>query len=154
MYVCLCSVMKLWFLSEPSFDSIRYAQNWSRDEFKIQTNYPTLNLYQKAICHHRRFSVPGRITRPGINPVFRRIMRQNIVFSWFVCLGDVLRDKSVEDDFNHVIPLNTGFIPKQDIHLRQTNYPSQTCNSSLIQIRPLTQRRPPSNLMMRPTSSG
>ena len=45
-------------------------------------------------------------------------------------LGDVLTDESVEDEFSHIIHLNTGFIPKRGIRLRQTNYPSQTCNSS------------------------
>ena len=53
-------------------------------------------------------------------------------------LGDLLTDESVEDEFSHIIRINTGFIPKRGIRLRQTDYPSQTCylsqtdNSSLI----------------------
>ena len=53
-------------------------------------------------------------------------------------LGDVLTDESVEDEFSHIIRRNTGFLPKGGISLRQTNYPSQTDNSSLIQIRPMS----------------
>ena len=45
-------------------------------------------------------------------------------------LGEVLTDKSVEEEFNHIIRLNTGFIPKRGIRLKQTSYPSQTYNWS------------------------
>ena len=44
----------------------------------------------------------------------------------------VLTDESVEDEFSHLIRLKTGFIPKRGIRFRQTNYQSQTNNSSLI----------------------
>ena len=39
--------------------------------------------------------------RLGINLVFRRIMWPNIVFIRFVCLGDLLTNESVEDEFSH-----------------------------------------------------
>ena len=45
-------------------------------------------------------------------------------------LGDVLKDESVDDSSK--LRLNSGFIPKRGIRLMQTNYPSQTDNSSLI----------------------
>ena len=86
------------------------------------------------------------ILRFGINPVFRWIMWPNIVVSWWVCqhvletcwrlsarLGDMLTDELVEEKFSHIIHLNIGSIPtlcRSVIHPRQTNGPSQTCNSS------------------------
>ena len=53
-------------------------------------------------------------------------------------LGDVLTDESVDEKFSHIIRLNTRFIPRRVIRLRQTIYPSQTDKSSLIQIWPMT----------------
>ena len=74
-------------------------------------------------------SVPGQITRLGINPVFRRIMWLNLSSADSSVSTSWRRvDRRVE--FSHIIRLNTGFIPRRGIRLRQTNYPSQTHNSS------------------------
>ena len=46
-------------------------------------------------------------------------------------LGQVLTDE-LELELSHIIHLNTGFIPRRVIRLRQTNDPSQMDHSSLI----------------------
>ena len=38
------------------------------------------------------------------------------------CLEDMLTAESVEDEFSHIIDLNSGFMPRQLIRLRQLNH--------------------------------